>query len=295
MITECAFAKVNLGIDVPYLRDDGYHEVDMIMQSLELCDTVMTEENGADDISLSIVSDDPGIDVSSLPADGRNLCVRAAQLIMDQSNIKRGINICLIKRIPFEAGLGGGSADAAAVLRALNRLFSLGYSSEELREIGLGAGADVPFCVTGGTARLKGIGELLKPLSPCFSGVPVVLVRPSFGISTADIYHAIDEVSDPYHPDMDALEAAVLSGSIPAVSSAMSNMLETAAVERHPLIEDIKNEIKSLGAAGALMTGSGSTVFGLFEKQEQAWTAAHILSGRHLDWFVKATVTNTGA
>ena len=296
MVTEFACAKINLGIDVPFRRDDGYHEVDMIMQSLSLRDTIIIEKRSSgSEVKLDIVSDEGSIDVSALPTDGSNLCIRAAKLLLEDKGIDTGMDILLIKRIPFEAGLGGGSSDAAAVLRAVNYLYELGYSLDDLMRLGAGIGADVPFCVKGGTARLKGIGERYEPMAAGASGVPLVLVKPDFGISTAAIYNTLDSVADPVHPYIDALESAVRSGSIKSIAGAMGNILEDAALPGYPMIASIKSEINSYKAAGAMMTGSGSTVFGLFEDEKDARTAAVNLKKKHPTWFIKTTTTQNKA
>ena len=303
-----AFAKINLGLDVLCRRDDGYHEVSMIMQSLSLCDELSlricsggdkifgdkisgdgktadgsrslagtSQKNGS--ISLSISGQSPDV-----PADERNIIYKAARLFMDTYGINDDIEISTVKHIPSQAGLGGGSADAAAVLRGLNELFSIGASEAELCSMGLRLGADVPFCVMGGTALSEGIGEKLTRLKAA-PQLYVLLAKPTEGISTADIYRDIDgsglmedaESSRDRAERMQRLRLAIESSDTEGLCKNCFNIFEAVTADRIPYIMELKERLMSLGAAGALMSGSGPTVYGLFRDREEMEAATEAL------------------
>ncbi len=282
MKTVEAYAKVNLGLDVIGTREDGYHLVRLVMQTIDLHDTLMFKE-AHEGVSLSIMAEtkEKGgkeLDVSSLPSDGRNLCVKAARLLMEDAKVDRGVDITLVKRVPFEAGLGGGSADAAAVLNGLNEWWELGYAKERLAALGLKVGADVPYLVYGGSMLAEGIGERLTPLSFAHAGMRVLLAKPSFGAATGEIYGAFDACSDPIHPDIDQLIETMAGISKEDFCASLGNALEAVTAAKHPLIKDLEKEMKKAGALAAMMTGSGPTVFGLFDDETTMKEAYQLIS-----------------
>ncbi len=289
MITMEAYAKINIGLDVTGQRDDGYHLVRMIMQSIDLCDTVTLEKSEKPGISLTIEAGEAGRDVSMIPVDDRNLCVKAAKAMLDAAGLseEEGVRIHLVKRIPSEAGLGGGSADAAAVLHGMNVLFGLHETTEHLAKIGLPLGADIPFCVYGGTMLAEGIGEKLTPIDPPFCDATVLLVKPDFGESTGGVYTALDAICDPLHPDIDAMQEAIMEGDIHRLGKVMGNILEEVVFEKSPKLEKIKEDIIRCGSLGALMSGSGATVYGIFAGQQEAKKAEERIKEKYNGYFIK--------
>ncbi len=249
-----AYAKINLGLDVTGKRTDGYHEVRMIMQTVEVHDVLEVERTEGPGIVITSDRDD-------LPSGGDNLIHKAAKLIMEERGVKGGIKVHLTKNIPVAAGLAGGSSDAAATLKAVNILYDLGLSDEELMKLGVCIGADVPYCIMGGTALCEGIGEKLTPL-PASPECRVLLAKPDIGISTAYVYKnlRLDKVD---HPDIDAIRCGIENGDIGEVARNLGNVLESVTAEENPVIGNIK-EIMSKDALAVLMSGSGPTVFGLF-------------------------------
>ena len=254
-----AYAKINIGLDVLRRRDDGYHEVRMIMQNIDICDELEVEK-----------SDEPGIriktDSEDLPANEGNLVYKAAKLIMGEYGIEGGINVKLSKNIPIAAGLAGGSTDAAATLAAVNELYGLGLDTEDLKELGVKIGADVPYCITGGTVVSEGIGEILTPIKACPS-CRVLLAKPPVDVSTAFVYTHL-ELDKVTHPDIDGIIRGIEDGDIHEVAAKMGNVLESVTIPAHPVIDDIKNIMRDNGAFGVLMSGSGPSVFGLFDSDE---------------------------
>lgn len=263
-----ALAKVNLGLDVLRRREDGYHEVKMVMQTIHLYD------------QLTIRKSEEGIHLTSnlnfLPTDESNLAYRAAKLLMEEFHLKEGVEIHLEKRIPVAAGMAGGSTDAAGVLYGMNEMFSLGLKRGELMERGLTLGADVPYCIMRGTALAEGIGEKLTSLPPMVK-CPVVVAKPHVSVSTKYVYEHLRLNEDTQHPDMDGLIRAIRSKDLHEIASHMGNLLETVTVERYPEIARIKERMRQEGALNALMSGSGPTVFGLFEEVDAAKKAAAVL------------------
>ena len=262
-----AYAKINIGLDVTGRRDDGYHSVRMVMQTVGLSDTLEFTRTGDDRITV-----ESNVNLG-LPED--NLIYKAIDLIRREYGIRDGINVRLTKRIPLSAGLAGGSSDCAASLRAMNSMFRLDIDEETLARYGLSLGADVPYCLLGGTALAEGIGEILTPLPPLppAGHVKVLLVKPNIGISTKAVYHAFDSVKDPVHPDIDGLVAAIKKNDFAGTCSLLGNILETVSCSMSPAIDDIKESMLELGAVGSLMSGSGPTVFGLFTDSEKARAA----------------------
>ena len=268
-----AHAKINLTLDVVRRRPDGYHEVDMILQSLAL----------ADEVALETLPDEPGVirlscGVPGVPEDERNLAWRAAAALREERPFAPGLSITLDKRVPAAAGLAGGSADAAAVLAGVNRLFGLGLSAEELAAVGLRLGADVPFCLTGGTARARGIGEKLERL-PAPPEAAVLLAKPAEGVSTAAVYGALRIETRGAYPHVRTEEAvrALAAGSLEALAGAGGNLLQEVTQPMLPVVGELADIMKREGALTALMSGSGPTVFGIFADAGGAARAARAL------------------
>ncbi len=264
-----AKAKINLSLDVLGRRADGYHELRMVMQTIDLFDELELRATDTPGISLILA---PATAREKIPAGRDNLACRAAQILMEEFSIREGVVITLRKEIPVSAGLAGGSTDAASVLSGVNELFHLGLSSEELMRRGAQIGADVPYCLLGGTALAEGIGERLTPLPPA-PETSVLLVKPPVSVSTGSVYTRLDTVDVPEHPDTDAMICAIRDGSLPEIARNMGNVLEYVTAADVPMILDLIEQMKASGAAGASMSGSGPTVFGLFEdpgKAEQA-------------------------
>lgn len=277
-------AKINLGLDITERRADGYHVVRMVMQTLALGDEIALSVRLSDATRISLSCSDP-----ELPCDERNLAFRAAQLLTDICPDKlngQEISIVIDKRIPVAAGLAGGSSDAAAVLAGLNELCELGLSREELMDLGLKLGADVPFCILQGTALAEGVGEKLTSL-PSLTGIPVLLVKPDISVSTQWAYESWDELDDPYHPDIDALAEAVRDGK--DIIGFLGNTFEELVFDKHPIVREIKEDLLELGAAGALMSGSGPTVLALFADEESLAAAAREMRSRYPAAFICET------
>ncbi len=262
MITERAYAKINLSLDVTGKRPNGYHDVRMVMQTVDIYDT----------LTFSKTDTDITIDVggSPLPVDGDNLIYKAAKAVMDKCGITEGVSISLDKHIPIAAGMAGGSSDAAAALRGVNRLFECGLSYDELREIGVKIGADVPYCVEGGTVLAEGIGEELTNLSELPEYI-IAVAKPKCGVSTGNIYKSLDEIFDTItHPDVDAMVNVINTSQSLSLTKYLGNVLEYVTVPLCPEIDEIKKIFKESGTAGTLMTGSGPTVFAFFEDRDTA-------------------------
>lgn len=257
-----ALAKINLGLDVLGRRENGYHDVRMVMQSIYLYDDVKIERTAK-----------PGIEVRTnlyfLPTDENNIAYKAAALLIDEFEIREGVMITLDKHIPVAAGMAGGSSNAAAVLFGMNRMFGLGLSQKGLMDRGVRLGADVPYCIMRGTVLAEGIGEELTVL-PNMPRCTVLVAKPAISVSTKVVYEALDAKEILKHPDIDALIAGLEKGSLPDIAAAMGNVLEDVTIPMYPVIEDIKKEMKAAGALNAMMSGSGPTVFGLFENKAQA-------------------------
>lgn len=264
--TQRAYAKINIGLDVLRRRADGYHEVKMIMQTVDIYDELVLERRKQPGIELRM-------DNSELPSGGDNLICRAADLLFREKEITGGVNISLTKRIPIAAGMAGGSADAAAALRGVNELFDLGYSLTELQALGVGLGADIPYCLAGGTMLSEGIGEILTPL-PAPPAAHLVIAKPDINVSTAFVYGNLHADRLAWHPDIDGMIAALQKGDLDGITGRLGNVLETVTVKAHPVIEQIKELLRKQGAENALMSGSGPTVFGIFKEKETAVRAA---------------------
>ena len=244
-----ALAKINLGLDVVRRREDGYHEVKMVMQTIHLFDRLEMKKT-AGGITMTT-------NLSFLPTNENNLVYKAAKLLMDEFQIRDGIDVKLHKYIPVAAGMAGGSTDAAAVLYGMNRMFELGLSKEELMQRGVKIGADVPYCIMRGTALAEGIGEQLTALPPMVK-CPILIAKPQISVSTKFVYENLKLDENTVHPDIDRL---------------VENVLETVTIPNYPVIAEIKEHMMEHGAAGAMMSGSGPTVFGLFDDKEKAVAA----------------------
>ncbi len=257
-----AYGKINLGLDVVRRLENGYHQVRMIMQSVELADTVTMRRLSEDRIVLK--TDKPG-----LPCDERNLAYKAASLMKEQFSLPSGVEIMLEKRIPVAAGMAGGSADCAAVLKGMNELFGLGASFEELQKIGVKLGADVPYCLMGGCALSEGIGEVLTAL-PKPPACTLLLAKPNINVSTKYVYESLrlDELKR--HPDIDGIVQSIETGDLERLCGKLENVLESVTGKEYPVIGKIEESMKEEGALQALMSGSGPTVFGIFREREDA-------------------------
>ncbi len=268
-IIQKAYAKINIGLDVLRRREDGYHELKMIMQTVDLGDDLVISRTDAPGIVLET-------ECREIPSDGSNLICRAAELLLREQDIEGGVKIALTKRIPVAAGMAGGSADAAAAMRGINELFGLDYSVQELQRLGVRLGADIPYCLVGGTMLSEGIGEILTPLpSPpdCF----LVIAKPDINVSTAFVYSRlrIGELTE--HPDIDGMVRALYAGSLSGITDRLGNVLETVTVKEYPVIAQIKERLCGMGAENALMSGSGPSVFGIFTDRDSAQRAAAAL------------------
>ncbi|AGX02097.1 MULTISPECIES: 4-(cytidine 5'-diphospho)-2-C-methyl-D-erythritol kinase [Bacillaceae] len=247
-------AKINLSLDVLYKRPDGYHEVEMIMTTIDLADRLELTELKKDEIR--IISHNRFV-----PDDQRNLAYQAASLLKERFKVKQGVAITIEKTIPVAAGLAGGSSDAAAALRGLNKLWGLGLSLDELAEIGAEIGSDVSFCVYGGTALATGRGEMIKHL-PAPPTCWVILAKPFIGVSTADVYRRLD-LKGIHHPNTAGMVEAIKDGDYSSVCENVGNVLEDVTLNLYPEVAQIKDQMKRFGADAVLMSGSGPTVFGL--------------------------------
>ena len=283
-----AFAKINLGLDVLGKREDGYHEVRMIMQTIRMYDQL--------DMRKSV---EPGIHLTTnkkyIPVDENNLVWRAAKLMMDTCGIMEGVSIHLHKVIPEAAGMAGGSSDAAATLVGMNRLFHCGLSKEKLMELGVQIGADVPYCVLRGTALAEGIGEkltVLPPMPDCW----ILIGKPGISVSTKYVYTTLDLNTDTVHPDIDGMKKALEDGNLYGITERMGNVLQDVTIPAYPEVERIKEQMKTLGAVNAMMSGSGPTVFGIFDNEEKAQEACQKLreSGSCQQVFLTVPFNNYG-
>lgn len=257
-----ALAKINLGLDVVRRREDGYHEVRMVMQTIHLFDRLNIEKTKKAGISIKT-------NLSFLPVNENNLIYKAGKLLVDEFNITEGVSVELDKRIPVAAGMAGGSTDAAAMLYGMNKIFELGLSMQELKDRGVKIGADVPYCLMRGTALAEGIGEKLKSLPPMIK-CPVLIAKPQISVSTKFVYENLRLDENTVHPDIDALIQDIKDKDLHEVCNHMGNVLETVTIPNYPIIDEIKKKMMNSGAIGAMMSGSGPTVFGLFEDEETA-------------------------
>lgn len=269
-----SLAKINLGLDVLGRRENGYHDVRMIMQSIYLYDEVKIKR-----------TKNPGIEIKTnlyfLPTGKENIAYKAAEMLIEEFHIEEGVHITLNKHIPVAAGMAGGSSNAAAVLYGMNKMFDLKLTQTELMERGVKLGADVPYCIMRGTVLAEGIGEELTTLTPmpkCF----VLIAKPPISVSTKVVYEALDSKELVEHPDIDGLIEGLEKRDLKTIASYMGNVLEDVTIPMHPVIEEIKQEMKNAGALNAMMSGSGPTVFGLFETKAAARKAQDRIRRRAL-------------
>lgn len=276
-----ANAKINWTLDTVGLREDGYHLLDMLMQSVSLHDTITLSPAA----SLSFSAEGS----VRVPQNEENLAFRAAQALQQYIGTAQGAAIHLLKRIPSGAGLGGGSADAAAVLRGLNTLWELHLPQETLLKIGLSLGADVPFCLTGGLAHVQGIGEIITPLASA-RVYPLLIIQPCRGLSTPQVFKALDEMDvSSARPNNAQAMAALGSGSLPLLAQSLGNTLQPVAISIRPQIRHVISVLREYGARAAQMTGSGSAVFGVFSSTSAARTAYTALSRRYVHCYLAQT------
>ena len=260
-----ALAKINLGLDVVRRRDDGYHEVRMIMQTINLFDRLEIKKIKESAIKIHT-------NLFFLPVNENNLVYKAAKLLIDEFGIQEGVSVGLTKKIAVAGGMAGGSTDAAAMLFGMNRLFGLGLSKKQLMERGVKIGADVPYCIMRGTALAEGIGDKLSPL-PAMVKCPVLIAKPQISVSTKFVYQNLKLDDKTVHPDIDRLIEDIRNKDLKAVSDHMGNVLESVTIPNYPVISQIKEQMMDSGAVGSMMSGSGPTVFGLFDDSRTAQLA----------------------
>lgn len=277
-----AYAKVNISLDIIEKRkSDGYHLLRMIMQNIDLYDEITVEKQKC---GITIKCNKPYV-----PTDERNLAYKVAKLFKDKFNIEEGVCISIKKNIPVAAGLAGGSTDGAAVLKAMNEMFNVNASDEELMELGLELGADIPYCIKGGTALCEGIGEKVTQLKP-FKDKILVLVKPPFGVSTKFVYQEFNLEKVLNHPKTEELIEAMAKDDLDYVCSNMKNLLENVTLRKHKILISIKEEMKFLGAKGAMMSGSGPTVFAIFDDMLKAQRCFEKMKEKYDDVFITRTI-----
>ncbi len=276
-----ALAKINLGLDVIGEREDGYHDVKMIMQSIHLYDRVDIRRTKSPHIYVDV-------DLFYISMDEENLAYKAAKLMKDEYGIRDGVHVTLQKYIPVAAGLGGGSADAAAVMVGMNRLFHLGIKNEDLAQLGLKIGADVPFCIMRGTALAEGIGEKLTPLPP-MPHCQILIAKPGVAVSTKHVYDQLKLTPYTQHPDIDGMVDAIKEKDLTLLGERMGNILESVTVAECPVIREIKSLMKEHGAVGAMMSGSGPSVFGIYRNDVEIHEAYDAIKASGLAKSVYAT------
>ena len=269
-----ALGKLNLGLDILGQMENGYHEVRMVMQTVYLYDRVLLEKTEGDEIQIRS-------NLAYLPDNENNIAYKAAAILKEEFRIKGGIRITLEKHIPVAAGMAGGSADAAAALIGMNKIFDLQIPKHKLMEYGVKLGADVPYCIMKGTALSEGIGEKLTALAPmpdCY----ILLAKPPIAVSTKMVYENLHANELEKHPDRDGMVMALEEQSLQGITERMENVLETVTEVRYPVIAEIKACMKECGAMNSLMSGSGPTVFGIFTEKEKAEKAADAIRSRKL-------------
>ncbi|GMQ56028.1 4-(cytidine 5'-diphospho)-2-C-methyl-D-erythritol kinase [Vallitalea sediminicola] len=276
-----ARAKINISLDVIGRREDGYHDVKMIMQTINLYDKINIKKIKKDEIKIQT-------NLSFLPVDERNLVYKVIKYLKDKYDIKTGVFVDLYKVIPVAAGLAGGSSDAAAALVGMNKLFNLHMSMNEMMEIGTMFGADIPYCLLRGTALSEGIGEKLTSLNR-FPNAYVVIAKPGINVSTGFVYSNLDLNDIQVRPDTDKIIESINKGDLHQICLNMGNILETVTIKKYPVINEIKEYMIENGAIGSLMTGSGPSVFGIFEDKHKAHNLAHKLKVNNIAKFVYTT------
>ena len=270
-----ANAKINLALDVIDKREDSYHNLKMVMQTLRLHDNIFMKKSSVVRLNLET-------NVKKLPTDEKNLVYKAVDLIQKNYNVSSGVHIEIAKNIPISAGLAGGSADCAAALIGMKKLFDLQISNKELMEIGKSLGADVPYCILQGTALAEGIGDKLTKL-PAHPFVYVLLVKPNISVSTANVFKSLDFENIKQRPNVDKMLKDIKAGNIHEISKGFCNVLESVTEVNYPIIRDIKRVMLENNAMGALMSGSGPTVFGYFETKKNAFCAIRYIKSNMPD------------
>ena len=276
-----AYAKINIALDVVGKRDDGYHLLKMIMQTVDLYDIIELEKC------------DSGINLKCnkhyVPVDEKNLAYKAAKLFMETYSIESGVNINIIKNIPVSAGLAGGSTDAAAVIKLMNKMFNINAGDDELEKIAVKIGADVPYCINGGTALCEGIGEKITKLKP-FKDKIVVLVKPPFGVSTKEVYKAFDLSRVVFHPKTSEIIKAIENDDVYFVANNMKNLLENVTLKKYRVISNIKTDMNKNGAIASMMSGSGPTVFAFFDDMLKAQKCYDEMKKKFKDVYITRTI-----
>ena len=276
-----AYAKINIALDVVGKRDDGYHLLKMIMQTVDLYDIIELEKCNS------------GINLKCnkhyVPTDEKNLAYKAAKLFMEAYSIESGVNINIIKNIPVSAGLAGGSTDGAAVIKLMNKMFNINAGDDELEKIALKIGADVPYCINGGTALCEGIGEKITKLKP-FKDKIVVLVKPPFGVSTKEVYKAFDLSRVVFHPKTSEIINAMENDDVYFVANNMKNLLENVTLKKHRVISNIKSDMNDNGAISSMMSGSGPTVFAFFDDMLKAQKCYDEMKKKFKDVYITRTI-----
>ena len=277
-----AYAKINISLDIVGKREsDGYHLLKMIMQNIDLYDEISIEKQ-KEGITISC-------NKSYVPTDSRNLAYKAASLFKETYNIEDGVHIDIVKNIPVSAGLAGGSTDAAAVLKLMNKIFKVNASNEELMDLGLKLGADIPYCINGGTALCEGIGEKITTLPP-FKDKILVLVKPSFGVSTKEVYKAFNLDRVRVHPKTENLIEAMAKDDLYYVANNMKNLLENVTLRKHNILIKIKEDMNRYGAVGSMMSGSGPSVFAFFDDMLKAQRCYEKMKENHREVFLTRTI-----
>ena len=276
-----AYGKVNISLDVVGKSEDGYHLLSMIMQNIDLYDEIEVEKQ-----ECGIILE---CNKSYVPVDNRNLAYKAAEIFKERYDIVDGVKINIEKNIPVSAGLAGGSTDAAAVLKVMNKLFNVNATEEELMELGLKLGADIPYCIHGGTALCEGIGEIITPIKP-FRDKIVVLVKPAFGVSTKEVYKNFNLEKVKQHPKTAEIINAIENDDLNFVASNMKNLLENVTLRKHKILIKIKEEMNACGAINSMMSGSGPTVFAFFDDMLKAQRCFEKMKKKYSDVFITRTI-----
>ena len=276
-----AYGKVNISLDVVGKREDGYHLLSMIMQNIDLYDEIEVEKQ-----ECGIILE---CNKSYVPVDNRNLAYKAAEIFKERYDIVDGVKINIEKNIPVSAGLAGGSTDAAAVLKVMNKLFNVNATEEELMELGLKLGADIPYCIHGGTALCEGIGEIITPIKP-FRDKIVVLVKPAFGVSTKEVYKNFNLEKVKQHPKTAEIINAIENDDLNFVASNMKNLLENVTLRKHKILIKIKEEMNACGAINSMMSGSGPTVFAFFDDMLKAQRCFEKMKKKYSDVSITRTI-----
>ena len=276
-----AYAKVNIALDVIGKREDGYHLLKMIMQAIDLYDEIIVEKI---DKGIKINCNKPYV-----PTDERNLAYKAAKLFIDKFNINSGVSITIKKNIPVSAGLAGGSTDCAAVLKLMNSIFKTNLTDQELMDLGVKLGADVPYCIVGGTALCEGIGEKITKIKP-FKDKILVLVKPPFGVSTKAVYQDFDLSKVVFHPDIEGLIKNIEKDNLDYVAKNMKNLLENVTLLKYKEIISIKQAMIENGSIGSMMSGSGPTVFAFFDDMVKAQKCYDVMKKKYKDTYITRTI-----